>query len=177
MAAIFSQLKMTRYQFVSGRRGIGISRGRVFMTGQTPFDKFDASDFVNLALSPVPSKFGRLVLLADMRDGNNDQLADMLYGKEPLNAALRQKHREVFAAWLGLSLAARVAAVAEYVANEGGDDTAIAKLVHRWLEQKLYERLRPIDVGESEWRLFSSELQAILRLLLRLGLSGESHGS
>src|SRR5580704_10659706 len=122
------------------------------MTGLNPFDKFDASDFVNLALSPIRSNFGRLVLLADMQDYNNDQLADMLYGKEPIDAALRQKHCEVFAGWLGLSLAAQLADVTEYVANEGGNDTAIAKLVHRWVEEKLYERLRPAEVGESEWK-------------------------
>ena len=71
------------------------------MTGQNPFDKFDASDFVNLALSPVPSEFGRLVLLADLRDHDNDQLADMLYGKGTIDGAFRQKHREIFArlAW------------------------------------------------------------------------------
>jgi hypothetical protein len=146
------------------------------MTRQNPFDKLDASDFVNLALSPIPSKLGRLVLLADLRDHNNDQLANMLYGKEQIDGALRQKQRDIFAAWLGLSLAARMADVADYLANEGGNDTAIAKLVQRWVEDKLYERLRPTEAGESEWRLFSSDLRAILQLLqIRLGSCGESH--
>ncbi len=144
------------------------------MTGQNPFDKFDASDFVNLALSPIPSKFGRLVLLADLRDHDNDQLADMLYGKGPIDGAFRQKHLELFAAWLGLSPAARLADVAEYLANEVGNDPAIAKLVQRWVEEKLYEGLRPLGATESEWRLFCSDLQTVLQLLLRLGSSGES---
>lgn len=145
------------------------------MTEQSPFDKFDALDFVNLALSPIPSKFGKLVLLADLRDHANDQLADLLYGKGPIDAALQQKHRELFAAWLGLSLAVQLADVAEYLANEGGNDIARAKLVQRWVEEKLYERLRPMGAGESEWRLFSSDLRAILQLLLRHGFSGEGH--
>ena len=61
-----------------------------------------------------------------------------------------------------------MADVAEYFASEGGNDTAIARLVQRWVEEKLYERLRPTEAGESEWGLFSSDLQAILQLLLRL---------
>jgi hypothetical protein len=134
-------------------------------------DKFDASDFVNLALSQIPSKFGRLVLLADLRDKNNDELANMLYGKEQIDEALRRKHREVFLAWLGLSLTAQMEDVAEYLANESGkNDTTIEKLIHQWVQEKLHERLRPTAAGESEWRLFSGDLQAILQLLLlRLG--------
>ena len=176
MAAIFSQIRMTRYHPVNGRRGFGISPSRVFMTEQNPFDKFDASDFVNLALTPIPSKLGRLVLLADMRDHDTDQLAEMLYGKEQIEEALRQKHHEVFFAWLGLSLTAQMEDVAEYLANEGGNnDTTVAKLIHQWVQEKSYERLRPTAAGESEWRLFSGDLQAILRLLLRRGFSEESH--
>jgi hypothetical protein len=175
MAAIFSEVEMTRFHPVSGRRGFDISPGHVFMTGQNPFDKFDASDFVNLALSPIPSKFGRLVCLAGLRDHENDPLADMLYGKGPIDAALQEKHREVFNTWLGLSLEARLADVTEYFANEGGNNTGIAKWAQRWMEEKLYERLRPIGAGESEWSLFSSGLEAILQLLLRLGVSGTTH--
>jgi hypothetical protein len=148
------------------------------MSEENPFNKFDASDFVNLALSPIPSTFGRLVLLADMRDQETDQLAKMLYGKEQIDEALRQKHREVFFAWLGLSLTAQMEDVAEYLANEGGkNDTTVAKLIHQWAQEKLYERLRPTAAGESEWRLFSSDLRAILQILpKRLDFFGENYG-
>jgi hypothetical protein len=147
------------------------------MAEQNRFDKFDASDFVNLALSKIPSEFGRLALLADLRDQNDDELANMLYGKEQIDQALRRKHREIFLAWLGLSLTEQLEDVAGYLANEGGNNGAtIAKLVQRWVQEKSYERLRPTLAGESEWRLFSSDLQTILQLLLRRpGSPGESH--
>ena len=147
------------------------------MAEQNRFDKFDASDFVNLALSKIPSEFGRLALLADLRDQNDDELANMLYGKEELDQALRGKHREIFLAWLGLSLTEQLEDVAGYLANEGGKNGAtIATLVQRWVQEKSYERLRPTLAGESEWRLFSSDLQTILQLLLRRpGSPGESH--
>src|SRR6202044_1112561 len=60
-------------------------------------------------------------------------------------AVFLPESREVFAGWLGLSLAAQLADVAEYVANEGSNDKPIAKVVHRWVEEKLYERLRPTE--------------------------------
>jgi hypothetical protein len=66
---------------------------------QDPFKKFDASDFVNLALSPIPSTFGRLVLMAESLDHTTDELAELLYGKEQIAAALEQKHRDIFFAW------------------------------------------------------------------------------
>jgi hypothetical protein len=93
------------------------------MPKENPSDKFGASDFVNLALSPIPSKFGRLVLPADLRDHETDQLTKMLYGKEQIDEALRQKHREVFFVWLSLSPTAQMEDVAEYLANEAAKTT------------------------------------------------------
>jgi len=146
------------------------------MAEENSFDNLNAFDFVSLALSPIPSKLGKLVLLADMRDQDTDQLAKMLYGKERIDEALRRKHREVFFAWLGLSLTAQMEDVAEYLANEDGkNDTTVAKLIHQWVQEKLHERLRPTAAGESEWRLFSDDLEAVFQLLVRRGLSGESH--
>ncbi len=136
--------------------------------------EFDASDFVNLALSPIPSAFGQLVFLADLlRDHNVDPLAELLYGKEQIDAALQAKHCEIFSAWLGISLAMQMADVAEYLACEcGTNDTTIANLLQRWIHENLQERLRPAAASASEWGLFSSDLQAVLGLLAyRLGPS------
>ncbi len=133
------------------------------MAEQKPFD---ASDFVNLALSPVPSTFGKLVALADLRDGVNDPLADGLYGKEQIDAALRQKHREIFFAWLCLKQVAQVQEVAEYMADQAGNrDVTIAPLVRRWAREKLYEKLVPTVVSHAERELFSSDLRAVLQFL------------
>jgi hypothetical protein len=147
------------------------------MEKQNPCDKFDASDFVSLALSPIPSAFGRLVLLADLRD-NHDELADMLYGKDQIDEAIREKHREIFIAWLGLSPAKKTAEVAAHLADQGGSQKAVLyQLIQQWLQGRLYERLRPTGASDSEHRLFSSVLGAILQSLqARLGSSEESHG-
>jgi hypothetical protein len=52
------------------------------------FHEFDASDFVNLALSATTSTLGRLALVADMRDCDNNPLAEQLYGKACTSSGL-----------------------------------------------------------------------------------------
>ena len=59
------------------------------MVEQAPVKKFDASVFVNLALSPIPSTFGRLVLMSELLDHPTDELAEVLYGTEQIAAANR----------------------------------------------------------------------------------------
>lgn len=149
-----------------------------FVIKQDPVNKFDASDFVNLALSPIPSTFGRLVLLAELRDYTADELAELLYGKEQIAAALQQKHRDIFFAWLGLNRASQVAEVEKYLADRSGnDDRAIAELAQLWAREKVYEKLRPTAASESERELFSSHLRDILQLRHKgLDSSGENHG-
>ena len=162
---------------VNRRRGFGIAPRSHRMTEQKLFHGFDASDFVNLALSPSPSTFGRLVLLADLRDHDTDPLAVELYGKAQIDAALERKHREIFFAWLCLSLAVQMEEVAHYLADQAGiRDETIAQLVHRWTQEKLYEMLRPTVASEPERELFSSDLRAILHLFqVKLGSSGGKH--
>jgi len=68
----------------------------------------DVADFVDLAISKIPTSFGKLTLLAGFRDENTgrytDTLAALVYG-ERLDAILEQRHRDLFLAWLGLDLA------------------------------------------------------------------------
>jgi len=145
------------------------------MTEQKPFD---ASDFVNLTLSSIPSTFGRLAALAGLRDGDNDPLADGLYGKEHIDEALRQRHRDTLFAWLCLSQAAQVEEVAEYLADQAGkQDAAIGPLVRRWAREKLYEELMPTGASETERKFFSSDLRAILQILqIKLSYIEGNHG-
>ena len=148
------------------------------MQEQKPFHEFDASDFVNLALSPSPSTFGRLVLLADLRDHDTNPLAVGLYGKAQIDAALERKHREIFFAWLGLSRAAEIEEVADYLADQAGNqDATTAQLVQRWTQEKLYEKLKPAGASEPLRERFSGDLRAILQLLQvgNLASSGGKH--
>ena len=68
----------------------------------------DVSDFVDLAISKIPSSFGKLTFLAGLRDESTgrytDPLAALLYGGG-LDAVLGRRHRELFSAmaWSRLS--------------------------------------------------------------------------
>ncbi len=117
-------------------------------------------------------------MLADLRD-KTDPRAELLYGKAPIEAALQEKHREIFFAWLGLNFAARMTEVAEHLATRSRNSNApVAQLVQRWIHETLYEQLVPEEAGGSERELFSADLRTILQLLrVKLDSSRESHGS
>ena len=148
-----------------------LSKAAQFMPEETFLENFGPLDFVNLAVSAIPSTFVKLAFLAGLKDGNDDRyrdpLAGLVYGEEKIEAALQGKHREIFSGWLGLSLAAQMAEVAEYLAAQDEDHNALLSI---WLHDEVYESLIPSDLSGAERNLFTSDLKAILQLLqVRLG--------
>jgi hypothetical protein len=144
------------------------------------FDQHGASDFTELALSRIPSTFGKLAFLAALKQSNTGRydhpLTALVYGKDQIDAALRQKHREMFYAWLGVALARQTEDVAEYLASQAdGQNPLIAQTLQRWVQERSYEKLIPEAVSGPERELFSSDLRAILQLLqVRLGSTQEA---
>ena len=143
------------------------------MAEQTFLDNFGPLDFVNLAVSAIPSTFVKLAFLASLKDGTDghyrDPLAGILYGEEKIDAALQRKHREVFSGWLGLGLAEQMVEVAAYL---GAQDEDHHSLISIWLHDKVYESLIPTAVSQAERSLFSSDVKTILQVLqARLGSS------
>jgi len=133
------------------------------MSEQKPFKEFDASDFVNLAVSPRSSTFGKLALVAELRENDTDPLADGLYGKAQIDAALQHRHHEIFSAWLRLSRIDQMDEVAEYLEDQAGNQEAtIAQVAQQWVHESLYEKLRPTEASEPERELFSAGLRVIL---------------
>jgi hypothetical protein len=139
------------------------------MTKQSPNEP-TAADFVDLALSRIPSAFGKLAFVAGLRQMNPDRdyypAAIAAYGKEQIDAACRWKHREIFYAWQCAPLATQTEEVAQYLADQGnGDNAPIAQTIQQWIQERSYEKLIPEAAGEQERDLFSSDLRAILQLL------------
>src|ERR1700688_1387518 len=103
----------------------------------------DVSDFVDLAISKIPSLFGKLTFLAGLRDESTgrytDPLAALLYGNQ-LGAVLEQRHGGFFLAWLGLDLATQTTQVAQYLAVDDEDKTTLVK---QWIKERGYEKLAP----------------------------------
>jgi hypothetical protein len=134
----------------------------------------DVFEFLDLAISKIPSSFEKLTFLAGLRDESTgrytDPLAALLYG-EGLDALLGRRHRELFSLWLGLDLAAQTTEVAQYLAVENEEQNT---LIEQWIQERLYEKLIPAAAKEVERKLFVSDLVTIL-LLLQSKLSGETH--
>jgi len=136
----------------------------------------DVSDFVDLAISKIPSLFGKLTFLAGLRDESTgrytDPLAALLYGNQ-LGAVLEQRHGGFFLAWLGLDLATQTTQVAQYLAVDDEDKTTLVK---QWIKERGYEKLAPPAAREVERKLFVSDLITILLLLQdKLNSGEESH--
>ena len=132
-------------------------------------------DFVDLAISKISTHFGKLTLLAGLRDENTglytDTLAALVYGKG-LAAVLEQRHRDLFLDWLGLELATQATQVEQYIIV---DDEDQYNSTEQWISKRLYEKLIPPAAREVERKLFVSNLVTILLLLQgRLRYPGES---
>jgi hypothetical protein len=132
------------------------------------------SDFLDLALTQIPTYFGKLVLLADLKDEATGQVMDplaVLACGKPLDDVFERRHREIFFAWLCRDLTTQLTDVAQYLAVDRAHGSA---QVARWIRERLYERLIPPSATAVERSLFVSDLMAILLLLqARLNSSGE----
>ena len=134
------------------------------------------SNFMDLALTQIPTYFGKLVLLADLRDQATVQVIDplaVLACEKPLDGVFERRHRELFA-WLCLDLTTQITDVAQYLTVDGEDEST---RVEQWIRERLYERLIPPSATPVERSLFVSDLMATLLLLqARLNSSGERPG-
>lgn len=136
------------------------------MPEQNNFHKLEADDLVSLGLSPGQPMFARLVALADLRDRLTDAAREGECGKEQIAAAVEQKHRGVFHAWLWLSGAAQMEEVSQYLTDQAGiENITLAQMIERWLREKLYEPLKPAVASQWELELFSRDLRTVLHLL------------
>jgi hypothetical protein len=124
------------------------------------------ADLWRHTLSQIPSLFGRLVYLSDLRSGNTGKYEHhglaMKFGDEESHLALLQSHNETFAAWLGCSLEQQKADLDLYLAAVTPDRAAV---VDAWLRLGPYRNVVPAAARESERQLFAADFQALLEVL------------
>jgi hypothetical protein len=139
----------------------------IFLKGPNPAD-------VDVALSRIPSTFGKLVFLARLIDSVKGATAERAtpIWEDGVDVSLKRKHLELLLRWLRLVLATQIEEVAQYFASEGGGrNSRIVEVLDQWIGEKKFERLVPDAVSDQVRRLFCNDLQAILRLLrLRVGV-------
>src|SRR5438477_5861442 len=85
------------------------------------FDRSAASDLWRHTLSQIPTTFGRLVFLSNLRDPNTGVYAHYGFaqrvGAETADAALRESHWQCFSEWLSFSLEGKKADLDLYLSG------------------------------------------------------------
>lgn len=108
-------------------------------------------------LSQVPSVFGRLTLLASLRDAAtgrycNDTLLRLL-GPEDADRVLCHSHHQVFSEWLKFSLAEQKTDLDEYLNGSGSSEGEFK-----------YQHLVPPTARDVERQLYLTDLETLLEL-------------
>jgi hypothetical protein len=109
-------------------------------------------------LSQVPTQFGRLALLASLRNTttgrySHEELLRIL-GPEDTDRALCNSHHQVFSEWLKFSLAEQKADLDDYLSMAGGSRVAFD-----------YRHLIPPTARDVERQLYLTDLETLLELL------------
>ena len=131
------------------------------------FDRSPAADLWRHTIAQIPTIFGRLVYLSSLRDPNTGVykhwgLAQQ-FGEEAADQALRQSHAQNFAAWLAFSLEGQKADLDLYLTSVEGDRN---RILETWITMRPYANLVPAATLEVERRLYASDLEALLELLI-----------
>ncbi len=116
-----------------------------------------AAELWRKTLSRIPTHFGRLVFLASLREALTGLYShpplSQIVGLEITDRTLRHSHHEVFAEWLGFTLAQQKADLDEYLAASN----APRELAH-------YRDLVPGTAHQVERQLYLTDLETLLEL-------------
>jgi hypothetical protein len=125
-----------------------------------------AEDLWLRTLSQIPSSYGRLVYLSDLRDDDSATYRHhglaMIFGEEEAALALAESHMRVFRDWLVLGLEQQKADLLLYMAKSPVERRV---LVDNWLRLAPYRNLLPLRASQAEGELFVADLETLLILL------------
>jgi len=138
-----------------------------------------ASDLWRHTLSQIPSLFGRLIYLSNLRDADSNVYRHhglaAVFGGEEANTAIRQSHEEAFAQWLEFTLEQQKADLETHVA---GLEPERKRVVENWSRLEPYRNLPPAASSTVEKTLFLDDLETLLSLMRNeLGVSSPDPGA
>ena len=109
-------------------------------------------------LSQVPTVFGRLALLASLRDPATGRYSHeallRILGPEDTDRALCNSHHQVFSEWLRCSLSEQKSDLDDYLKDAGNSREALD-----------YHHLVPPTARDVERQLYLTDLETLLELL------------
>lgn len=125
-----------------------------------------AKDIWFETLTRVPSLFGRMALLASLRNSNTGKYEhyglSMRYSTDEADAVLRESHERSFEEWLSYSLPQQKSDLDLYLS---GLDVPKREAVETWLALKPFRNLLPARVRQPELQLYLADLTVLLELL------------
>jgi hypothetical protein len=144
-----------------------MERGPSKWKDEMSFDRSPASDLWRHTLSQIPTTFGRLVFLSTLRDPNTGLYAHYGFaqrvGEQAADVALRQSHSQSFSEWLAFSLEEQKADLDLYLSGIDSDKRTI---LDTWRRTRPYRNLIPAAAMDVERRLYNSDLETLLELLM-----------
>jgi hypothetical protein len=122
------------------------------------------ADLFKHTLSKIPTRYGRLVYLASLRDQNSGIYRhhglSTAFGREESMRALEESHEQVFREWLGLPLPEKHSDLGEYLSSlEDPVETA----VQYWLKSGIHRSWPPPGATEPEKDFFYQDLEVLLK--------------
>jgi len=136
-----------------------------------PFPESAASNLWRHTLSQIPSQFGKLVYLANLRNPNSGRYEHhgliSYFGEEEADRTLRQSHEEVFAGWIERTLEQQQQDLEHYFENlpEADLPSSRKSLVESWIQVPPYPRFVPAGATLAERKLYEGDLDILLGLL------------
>ncbi len=107
-------------------------------------------------LSQIPTHFGRLVFVANLRDSGGGYLFRPLMesvGREVTDRTLASSHYTIFAEWIAGSLSTQKADLDNYVRIHGSEELA------------RYREFIPVAAHQVERQLYLTDLETLLAML------------
>ncbi len=123
-------------------------------------------DLWRRTLAQIPTLFGKIVYLAELRDENSGTYQHFglaqRYSAEEADRILRESHERVFGEWLNCPLEHQRDNLEEYLRTLDDDRETVLRT---WMTLAPYNNLIPINTREAERLLYISDLELILDVL------------
>jgi hypothetical protein len=125
-------------------------------------------DLWERTLAHIPSSYGRLVYLANLRNPDTGRYEHFGLTQNPTNSAdanraLRRSHEATFHLWVNYSLEQKKADLELYISTI--DSVSRSELLDAWLRLTPYKNLVPASIQGPERQKHISDFEAILGLL------------
>ena len=131
-------------------------------------DSHSIGELFERTIEQFTSIFDRLVYLASLRDAVSGAYRHVMFEKvlapEQVDAMLRLAHQRVFLQWLELGLSQQFRDLSRYLGHETNADD---DMVRQLRDRGAFHVLPPTEVERHERNLFFSDLDLVIRSILR----------